>query len=111
MLENGAKSEVVQILKGLKNRKLPKNTVNLHTYITNNISRIDYKEYTEKGYYIGSGAIERGNKVVMQKRLKLAGMRWDEHSAQYLLSLRAKYESDLWTECVVNELLAHNFQP
>ncbi len=27
------------------------------------------------GFYVGSGAIESGNKVVLQKRLKLAGMK------------------------------------
>ena len=110
MLKDGEKSKVIQILKTLKNRKIPKNTVNLYTYVTNNIGRIDYKEYSEKGYYIGSGAIESGNKVVMQKRLKLAGMRWDELSAQYLLSLRAKYESNLWKDCVIKKLLSHDFK-
>ena len=44
-LKNGEKQNVVQILKSLKNRKIPKGTVNLYTYITNNIHRIDYKEY------------------------------------------------------------------
>jgi DNA-directed RNA polymerase subunit F len=109
-LKNGEKQNVVQILKSLKNRKIPKGTVNLYTYITNNIHRIDYKEYKEKGYYVGSGAIESGNKVVLQKRLKLAGMRWDETSAQYLLSLRAKYESELWKTCVVKVLLSYDFK-
>jgi hypothetical protein len=66
--------------------------------------------YKEKGYYVGSGAIESGNKVVLQKRLKLAGMRWNELPAQYLLSLRAKYESGLWLESVVEKLLIHEFE-
>ena len=84
--------------------------LNLYTYIVNNINKIEYKEYNEKGYYVGSGAIESGNKVVLQKRLKLAGMRWDDLTAQYLLSLRAKCESDLWHPCVVEKLLAHEFE-
>ena len=109
-LKNGEKQDVVQILKSLKNRKIPKGTVNLYTYVTNNINRIDYDTYKKRGYYVGSGAIESGNKVVLQKRLKLAGMRWDEISAQYLLSLRAKYESDLWKACVVKPLLSYDFK-
>jgi len=108
--ENGEKQDVVKILKTLKNRKIPKSTVNLYTYVVNNIDRIDYKLYKEKGYYIGSGAIESGNKVVLQKRLKLAGMRWDELTAQYLLSLRAKFESGLWKSCVVDKLLEYDFK-
>ena len=107
--KNGEKQEALQIIKEFKNRKLPKGTVNLYTYVVNNVNKIDYKEYKEKGYYVGSGAIESGNKVVLQKRLKLAGMRWNDFSAQYLLSLRAKYESGLWQPCVVKKLLAYDF--
>jgi hypothetical protein len=108
-LKNGEKLEVMKVLCSLKNQKIPKGTVNLCTYLENNFDRIDYKLYKDKGYYVGSGAIESGNKVVLQKRLKLAGMRWDEQSAQYLLSLRAKYESELWRDSVVNKLISFVF--
>jgi hypothetical protein len=75
--------------------------VNLKTYILNNIKNIDYASYTKKGYFIGSGAIESGNKTILQQRLKNAGMRWNTSSAQYLLTLRAKKESGLWQRDVV----------
>jgi hypothetical protein len=58
---------------------------------------------------VGSGAIESGNKVVMQKRLKLAGMRWNEITAQYLLTLRTKFESGLWKTSVVKAVISHIF--
>jgi len=109
-LKNSETQEVLRILKTFEDIKLPKGVVNLYTYIINNIDRIDYKLYKEKGYYVGSGVIESGNKVVLQKRLKLAGMRWEPISAQYLLSLRAKYESGLWMDSVVKILLEYNFQ-
>lgn len=109
-LKSGKKAEVVNLLKKLKNRKIPKGTVNLHTYITNNLDRIDYKEYEGRGYYVGSGAIESGNKVVLQKRLKLAGMRWNETPAQHLLTLRAKCESGLWQSGVVAKIAQHDFK-
>ena len=108
-LKNGGRQEVLKILSKLKNRKIPKNTVNLHTYVSNNFDRIDYKVYAEKGYYVGSGAIESGNKVVVQKRMKLAGMRWSETPAQNLLSLRAKFESGLWKTDVLAVILRHKF--
>ena len=108
-LKGGEKNEVVKILNGLKKRKIPKNTVNLHTYVMNNINKIDYKLYKEKGYYVGSGIIESGNKIVLQKRLKLAGMRWEQLYAQNLLSLRAKLESGLWRSHVVKTLLNYDF--
>jgi len=108
--KNGKKGDVVDILNKLQKHKLPKGTANLLTYVINNIDKIDYNKYAEKGYYVGSGAIESGNKVVLQKRLKLAGMRWNEQTAQYLLSLRAKYESGLWNEYVVNKILSYDFK-
>jgi len=108
-LKKNEKHEVLKIVGKYRNRKLSKSVVNLYTYLENNFERIDYKTYIEKGYYIGSGAIESGNKVVLQKRMKLAGMRWGELSAQYLLSLRAKFESGLWDSSVVKRILTYEF--
>jgi hypothetical protein len=71
-------------------------SVNLPGYIANNINNINYAAYEQKGYFIGSGAIESGNKVVLQQRLKQAGMRWNIKTAQNLLTLKAKAESGLW---------------
>jgi hypothetical protein len=70
--------------------------VNLWGYINNNIKNIDYVTYREKGYFIGSGAIESGNKLILQDRLKRAGMRWNTETAQAMLTLKTKAESDIW---------------
>jgi len=74
------------------------NVVNLEGYIKNNIDRINYLEYKNKDYYIGSGMIESGNKIVVQKRMKQAGMRWGSEGAQYMAALRAKHESKQWQD-------------
>lgn len=109
-IKNSEITEILKILKQHRNCKLPKGTVNLYNYVINNINKIDYRHYTEKGYYVGSGAIESGNKVVLQKRLKLAGMRWNETTAQYLLTLRAKFESGLWLDCVIKRIISYSFK-
>ena len=109
-LKNSETREALEIIKKFKNRKLQKGVVNLYNYVNNNITKIDYKKYLENGYYVGSGAIESGNKVVLQKRLKLAGMRWNEITAQYLLSLRTKSESGLWANSVVKTITSYKFQ-
>lgn len=89
-------------LKKVNDNPLPetasKHVVNLAGYITNNIGRIHYLEYKNCGYYVGSGMIESGNKVVVQKRLKQAGMRWSKGGAQCMVALRAKYESNRWED-------------
>ena len=82
-------------------RKASGSTVDLYGYIENNSNNIDYPTYVGKGYFIGSGAIESGNKTVLQQRLKQAGMRWNVSSAQPLLTLKAKRESNLWEKDVV----------
>ena len=70
--------------------------IDLYGYIVGNINNIDYATYEQKGYFIGSGAIESGNKIVLQRRLKQAGMRWNTKTAQYILTLVAKEASGLW---------------
>lgn len=100
------KSKWQDVLNDVEKRKKPANcTVDLSGYIQNNISNIDYAAYLREGYFIGSGAIESGNKSVLQQRLKQAGMRWNVHTAQNLLTLRTKYKSNLWVSEVENPLL------
>ena len=87
---------VLYELETLKNKKLKGCTVNLYGYISNNIKNIDYATYEKNGYFIGSGAIESGNKIILQDRLKRAGMRWNTATAQAMLTLRTKAESNRW---------------
>jgi hypothetical protein len=87
---------VLRELDPIKDKKLSGCPVNLHGYISNNAKNIDYAAYESKGYFIGSGAIESGNKIVLQDRLKRAGMRWNTPTAQAMLTLKAKAESSLW---------------
>jgi hypothetical protein len=84
----------IKLKDDLKNTKLV-------FYLDNRINNIDYKLFKNKGYTIGSGAIEGSNKYVIQNRLKLSGMSWNRHSAQAMSTLRCKYKSGLWFSDVV----------
>jgi hypothetical protein len=106
-LKAGKYEDVVSMLQSTKNRLSESSPVNLIGYIINNKRNIDYPEYIKKGYFIGSGAIESGNKIVLQDRLKRAGMRWNVDSAQAMLTLKAKAESNLWYEDVEKPFLEH----
>jgi hypothetical protein len=97
---------VLKELTPLKDRIISNCTVNLYGYISNNIENIDYAEYEAKGYFIGSGAIESGNKLILQDRLKRSGMRWNVHSAQPVITLKTKAESNLWESDVVLPFLS-----
>jgi len=106
-LKESRYKQVLNELKGYEDKNFGQDTVNLYGYISNNIRNIDYATYEQKGYFIGSGAIESGNKIVLQQRLKQAGMRWNEATAQTLLTLRAKVESGLWKEDVEKLVFKH----
>ena len=104
MVENEEGDKLLELLP--EGEKLPVGCVNLSQYISNNLDRMKYKTFKEKGYFVGSGAIESGNKLIVQQRLKQAGMRWSVPGAQSVLSLRAKDESGLWDTCVVPTVVA-----
>jgi hypothetical protein len=107
MFKHGYHLQAVNEISKLKVKKLDKGVVNINNYLKNNIDNINYKSYLDNNWFIGSGAIESGNKVVLQKRLKGAGMRWDVSSAQRMLTLKAKNESDLWFKEVISQVLEH----
>lgn len=72
---------------------------NLKTYFNNNSHRMDYKQYRDNGWCIGSGAVESAHIVVIQKRMKLCGQRWG-CSAQPMLNLRAIHNSKKWNKII-----------
>ena len=53
-------------------------------------------KYSQAGYPIGSGTVESACKVVVQQRMKQAGMRWSRSGAQTMLALRCALLSDRW---------------
>lgn len=60
-------------------------------YFMNNKHRMRYGKYKDEGLCIGSGAIESANKYVVQRRIKLQGMKWREDNANYMVHLRSEY--------------------
>lgn len=69
-------------------------------YYENNLSRMQYRTYLEKGYLIGSGAIEAAHRNVIQQRLKLSGQRWSVKGAQHIANLRASKKSNQWNALI-----------
>jgi hypothetical protein len=99
-LKESCVGEVLDELDDMSKKQANRYPAILSGYIRNNIHNIDYVEYIKNGYFIGSGAVESGNKVVLQQRLKQSGMRWNIETAQNLLSLKAKQASRLWHQDV-----------
>ena len=57
-------------------------------YFKNNIKRMNYKEYLERGFPIGSGIVEGSCKFVVGKRFKGSGMRWKKVDNEKVLKVR-----------------------
>ena len=57
-------------------------------YLQKRETHMQYPSYQEAGWPIGSGSVESANKLVVEVRLKGAGMRWCRHNVNPMLVLR-----------------------
>lgn len=58
-------------------------------YFINNRKRMRYREFREKGYFIGSGVIEGTCKCLVNQRTDLGGQRWLRSGSLNVLRIRA----------------------
>lgn len=67
-------------------------------YLEKRQEQIRYAEFAAQGYPIGSGAVESANKLVVEARLKGAGMHWAREHVDPMVALRTIACSDRWEE-------------
>lgn len=67
-------------------------------YLRKRVGQMQYPEYAAAGWPLGSGVVESANKVVVEARLKGAGMRWERRNVDPMLALRNIVYSDRWDE-------------
>lgn len=67
-------------------------------YLCKRTAQMDYPSFQKQGYPIGSGIVESGNKLVMQARLKGAGMHWHPRNVNPMLALRMALCNHRWQE-------------
>ena len=65
-------------------------------YLEKRLPMIDYPHFRRRQIPIGSGNVESGHKVVMQQRMKQAGMRWAETNLNPMLALRVALCNQTW---------------
>jgi len=65
-------------------------------YLQKRLPMIDYPHFRRRQIPIGSGIVESGHKVVMQRRMKQAGMRWAEANLNPMLALRLALCNQTW---------------
>jgi hypothetical protein len=69
-------------------------------YLAKRAAEIQYATFRAAHYPIGSGSVESANKVLVQARLKGAGMRWAAASVNPMVALRAVACNDRWEEAL-----------
>lgn len=104
-LKLGKTKALLRNIRGLENRasgrgrgkkvKIIRGSVN---YLEKRREMINYNEFLRLGYPIGSGSVESANKLVVQSRLKQAGMRWARRNIDSMLGLRNVACNDRWEE-------------
>lgn len=67
-------------------------------YLSRRRRQIAYADFQRQGYPIGSGMVESANKLVVEHRLKGAGMHWARQNVTPMLALRAVLCTGEWEE-------------
>jgi len=68
-------------------------------YLETREAQLQYPQFVVNGWPIGSGIVESANKLVVEDRLKGAGMHWADANVNPLLALRNAVCNDRWAEC------------
>lgn len=79
----------------------PANLASVQTslqYLETRRTMIAYADFQHQGYPIGDGCVESANKLVVESRMKQAGMRWAEGHINPLVALRNVVCNDRWSE-------------
>lgn len=67
-------------------------------YLESRQAQLQYPQFVAEGWPIGSGMVESANKLVVEDRLKGAGMHWEEANVNPMLALRNAYCNARWAE-------------
>lgn len=67
-------------------------------YLEKRVAQMEYQACVDEGWPIGSGLVESANKLVVEARLKGAGMHWSRASINPMVALRNAVCNDRWEE-------------
>jgi hypothetical protein len=79
-------------------------------YLEKRVGQMQYPTFQAQDWPIGSGVVESANKLVVEARLKGAGMHWSRASVNPMLALRNAVCNDRWDEVwsASAEAIRHN---
>ena len=65
-------------------------------YFRNNVDRMRYADFRNRGLFVGSGVVEAGCRTIVAQRLKRSGMHWTVRGANAIIRLRCLILSGHW---------------
>lgn len=68
------------------------------SYLQKRVAQMDYPHFCKLGWPLGSGSVESANKLVVEARLKGAGMHWQRINVNPMLALRNAVCNERWSE-------------
>jgi hypothetical protein len=95
---DGPKKLLLEMQKLQKKYPQDKQITGNYAYLKKREKQIQYPIFQAQGWPIGSGIVESGNKLVVEARLKGAGMHWADQHVNPMLALRNIICSDRWQE-------------
>lgn len=99
-LKHGSPEAVLLALRELEPKDEVTKTVVAENaqYLEKRVEMMRYREFLSLGYPIGSGSVESANKLVVEARLKQAGMHWARGHVNPMVALRNVACNDRWGE-------------
>ena len=92
---DGVLSEVRGLVEA--HRELPELAKEL-AYLEKRQAQMHYPQFVAEGWPLGSGMVESANKLVVEERLKGAGMHWEQGNVNPMLALRNAWCNERWDE-------------
>ena len=110
LLWTGQRRTALQALRQLcpRGQPLPEPVHAWLSYLFHHRRRIDYDRFRQAGLPVGSGSTESACKLLVQQRMKQAGMRWRRDKAQAMLALRSVLLSGRWDQTWSDFILPKN---
>jgi hypothetical protein len=98
-LKEEGPTPILTELKGLAQQHPQAAQITTHlAYLEKRQAQLQYPQFRAQGWPIGSGIVESGNKLVVEARLKGAGMHWARSHVNPMLAIRNIICSDRWKQ-------------
>jgi hypothetical protein len=95
---SGGETVVERLRSSVAEAGSPGETLTQLAYLEKRVAQMAYPVFLAEQWPIGSGTVESANKLVVEERLKGAGMHWAGENVNPMLALRNALCSERWEE-------------